>query len=103
MDFMIMDSAGNAVESFESDSDATRALLEMAESDERAAKHLALLAFDGDGNVVGDPLTVADLRPEAATTLVMSGDVWITRGALTVLSRSAGIAAKLPKVLGAGR
>ncbi len=32
MDFMIMDSAGNAVESFESDDSAIRALIAMAEA-----------------------------------------------------------------------
>lgn len=87
MDFMILDSAGNAVESFDSERQAVRALVDMAEADSSAALHLAVLAFEDDGEPVGDPLTVADLRLEAASRLVMSGDYWTQRGTLTVLSK----------------
>jgi hypothetical protein len=84
MDFMIMDSAGNAIESFDSDSDAMDALIGFAEGDERTATELAVLAFDDEGELVGEPITVADLLPEAATKLTMAGGTWSYRSALTV-------------------
>lgn len=104
MDFMIFDSAGNAVESFASDRDAVRALLAMAEAEPEAATHLAVLAFDEDGEAVGDPLTVADLRPDVATRLSWTEDAcWVSRGNLTVMRRwtEAAAAAAPREVLGA--
>jgi hypothetical protein len=95
MDFMILDSAGNAVEAFESERDAIKALLGIADEDRRAAQHLAILAFDSDGDAIGEPLTVADVRPEAASTLVMVGNIWERRGTLTLWSPPAGAAAPL--------
>ena len=86
MDFMCFDSAGNAVESFDSEQAAASALIEMASHDLTAAQHLAILAFDEEGEAVGDPLTVADLRPDFATTLTLSGNYWVeTPRSLTIL------------------
>ncbi|HEX4690199.1 MAG TPA: hypothetical protein VH276_05875 [Solirubrobacteraceae bacterium] len=103
MDFMIFDSAGNAVESFASDREAIRALVSMTEAEPEAAMHLAILVFDDEGDAVGDPLTVADVRPDAVTRLVMSETSWELRGNLTVMRRwSDAAAASAPReVLGA--
>jgi hypothetical protein len=84
MDFMIMDTAGNAIESYDSDVAAMQALIALAQDDERIATQLAILAFDDEGYAVGDPLTVADLRPEAATKLTMAGASWTYKSALSV-------------------
>jgi hypothetical protein len=100
MDFMIFDSAGNAVESFETQRDAVVTLVDMAAQDPAVAQHLAVLAFDDEGEAVGEPITVADVRPDVATTLVMVGDSWLLRERLTVHSRWPR-ASRIPPVLGA--
>jgi hypothetical protein len=97
---MIFDSAGNAVESFETQADAVVALVDMAAQDTTVAQQLAVLAFDDEGEVVGEPITVADVRPDVATTLVMVGDSWLLRDRLTVVSRWPR-ASRIPPVLGA--
>jgi len=81
MNFMIFDNAGNAVESFDSERAACKALVELAIAEPAAARHLALLVFDAEGEAVGEPLTVADLRPEAATEIVLAGEFLIRRNA----------------------
>src|SRR5690242_159465 len=101
MDFMIMDSAGNAIESYDSDGGAMQALITFAENDARAAATLAVLAFDDAGELVGDPITVADLRPEAATKLTMAGDEWTYKSALSVSRWAGSSAAPWKNILGA--
>jgi hypothetical protein len=83
---MIFDSAGNAVEAFDTDRDAMRALLLMVREDRDAARHLAILTFDSDGEAVGDPITVADLMPEMATEVILTG-AWSRHNRLTFISR----------------
>jgi len=100
MDFMIIDSAGNAVEAYDSEQEAVDALLSMAAEDNRVAAHLAVLAFDDQGEAIGEPVTVADTRPDMATTLTMSGDSWIFRESLTVLATWPRDS-RIPPVLGA--
>lgn len=100
MDFMIFDSAGNAVESFETQRDAVVTLVDMAAQDPAVAQHLAVLGFDDEGEAVGEPITVADVRPDVATTLVMVGESWLLRERLTVLSQWPR-ASRIPPVLGA--
>jgi hypothetical protein len=102
MDFMIMDTAGNTIESYDSEVAATRALLAFAQDDDQTATQLAILAFDDEGEAVGDPLTVADLSPEAATKLTMAGGSWTYKSALSVSRWSADSPAPW-KVLGAAR
>ncbi len=76
MDYMIFDSAGNALESFDSEMAAVIALINMAETNEDAARQLAVLSFDDAGEVAGDAVTVADVRPEIATTMVVGESGW---------------------------
>ena len=88
MDYMIMDSAGNAVEAFDSDAAAIAALVSIARSDADAAHHLAVIAFDEHGDAMGEPLTVADVEPEAATTVVLASATWVLQTPLNWLATS---------------
>jgi len=83
MAYMIFDSAGNAVETFESERAARIELVRLAEQDPAAARSLVVLAFDETGEVVGDAVTVADIAPELAATLILHGEGW-TQTRLTV-------------------
>jgi hypothetical protein len=90
MDYMIMDSAGNAVEAFQSDAAAIAALVSIARSDAGAARHLAVIAFDEHGDAIGEPLTVADVVPEAATTVVLASASWVLQTPLNWLATRLG-------------
>ena len=86
MDYMIMDSAGNALEAFESDAAAIAAMISIARSDASAAHHVAVIAFDEHGDAIGEPLTVADVEPEAATTVVLASASWVLQTPLNWLA-----------------
>jgi hypothetical protein len=62
MRYMILDSAGNAVDAFDDLQMAIAALKQMVENEPEAAEHLVLLSYDGQGNPVGKVLTVEDVR-----------------------------------------
>ena len=100
MDFMIFDTAGNAVESYATQREAVVALIAMAAEDDRVAQCLAVVAFDADGDAIGEPLTLADVRPEAATRLVLDTGYWTERQSLTVLSRWTSVATTPWRVAG---
>src|SRR3954447_8134588 len=85
MSYMILDSAGDAVDAFDTEAEARTALLAMVREDPTVARHLAILAFDGQGEAFGEPLTVADILPELATVACMDGE-WTQRNALTFVS-----------------
>ena len=72
MDFMIFDSAGNAVEAFTDEQVAIKALRSLVLEDPEASRHLALLAFDEEGNAVGEAVVAADVAPESATRLSLA-------------------------------
>jgi len=88
MSFMIFDSAGNAVDAFDDERQAVVALLSMVREDYDVIRHLAILAFDSAGEAVGEPVTVANLLPELATTLHLKGEGWIETSRLTFRSSS---------------
>ena len=69
MDYMLVDSYGNAVDAFTDRRAAEIALVGLVEEDHAAAHEVALLSFDGRGVVVGEPLVAADLQPESAIEL----------------------------------
>jgi hypothetical protein len=75
MDFMLVDSTGNAVDAFTDLEAAERALIALAADDALAAIHFAILAYNERGVAVGDPVVVADVRPEHAVRLEVEGDV----------------------------
>jgi hypothetical protein len=64
MNFMIVDSNGNALDAFESYSAARNELRAMAFEDPRAARDLALLTFNDNGLAVGEAVVAADVAPE---------------------------------------
>jgi hypothetical protein len=85
MDFMLMDTSGNAIDSYPRARDAEAALIALVDQDPSAAEEVALIAFDRRGVAVGEPVVVADLRPELAVELELEGEGQ-TRNGLTVLA-----------------
>jgi len=67
MHYMILDSVGNAVATFDDREAALDALEEMVEAEAEAAEHLTLLSYDDKGDPVGAALTVEDVRSGRAT------------------------------------
>lgn len=63
MQYMIFDSAGNALASFDDEGRAHATLYSILRIEPDAAEHVALLAYDDDGMPVGDALTVFDVPP----------------------------------------
>jgi hypothetical protein len=63
MDYMILDSAGNALASFEDELTARATLHAIAAVDPEAREQVVLLAYDDDGMPVGDAVTVIDCDP----------------------------------------
>jgi hypothetical protein len=62
MHYMILDSAGNAVDTFDDLRAALDALERLVEAEPEAAEHVVLLSYDAEGNPVGEALTVEDAR-----------------------------------------
>jgi hypothetical protein len=60
MYFVIFDSSGNMVESFDDEGEAREALDRIVHEDPEAADHYAILTFDVAGDPVGEAITVAD-------------------------------------------
>jgi hypothetical protein len=63
MEYMILDSAGNAVASFDDETTARATLYAIVEVEPEAADHLVLLTYDDDGMPVGDAKTYVDVPP----------------------------------------
>jgi hypothetical protein len=76
MDFMLLDSSGNAVDAFDTDAAAVHAFVALINHDPALARNIALIAFDDDGIAVGDPLIAADLMPDAVITAMVDGASW---------------------------
>jgi len=78
MTFMIIDSTGNAIEAFEDVAQGREVLRAIVTNDPTAARELALIAFDDDGNAVGDPEIAADLgvAPEAAHQMTLADGIF---------------------------
>jgi hypothetical protein len=89
MHFTIMDDAANVVDSFDSSADAARALEAIVAEDPAAADSLLLLAYDDDGNPVGEAITARVTAPATSTMpgsrlIVLASQqlVTVTSGAL---------------------
>lgn len=67
MHFMIMDDAANAVDSFDSRAEAARALEAIVADDPAVADSLLLLAYDDDGNPVGEAIMARVIAPATST------------------------------------
>ena len=63
MTYMILDSAGNALASFDDELTARATMLSMATLEPDAADHMALLEYDDEGMPVGQALSIYDLEP----------------------------------------
>jgi hypothetical protein len=68
MTYMILDSTGSAINSYTDEVAAHVAMRVIVEDDPNAAGHLLLLAYDDEGNVVGNAVAVEDL-PEATSSV----------------------------------
>lgn len=89
MNYMILDSAGNAVEAFDTEREARAALIAFVREDAEAGQHLAILAFDEEGEAFGEPVTVGDLIPELAMHVTLVGSWWMLNP-LTFVARWSG-------------
>lgn len=76
MNFMILDSNGNALDAFESYWAARDELRTMALDDPQAARDLALLAFDDDGLAVGEAVVAADVAPDVVSHVEIVSAGW---------------------------
>jgi hypothetical protein len=63
MEYVILDSAGNAVASFHDDATARATLYAIVEVEPDAADHLVLLAYDDEGMPVGEAKMYVDVPP----------------------------------------
>jgi len=75
MEFMILDSAGNALAAFDDQLLARAALHAMVAVEPDAAEHVAMLAYDDEGMPVGDAVMAIDVPPPVAfldSTLVVN-------------------------------
>ena len=82
MDYMLVDSTGNALDAFQDESLAIKAFAQLLNEDNAAAREVVLLAFDERGVAVGEPIVGADILPEAAVQLELN-DVGFRRVGLT--------------------
>jgi hypothetical protein len=89
MDYMLVDSSGNALDGFSDRDRAEAAFRQLLTEDPQAAYDVVLLTYDRRGVVVGEPVVAADLQPESAVRLVFEGDAYRRDEGLTFSSWSA--------------
>ncbi len=56
MEYVLLSSAGNLIDSFEDEADARAALQRTFEADPEAAHDVAMLVYDEVGRPIGDPV-----------------------------------------------
>jgi hypothetical protein len=56
--WMLMDSSGNLIDSYDDEASARAALRQIVEADGANAEHVALIGFDADGDPVAPPSPV---------------------------------------------
>jgi len=83
MDYMLVDSTGNALDAFENEADALKAFVRLLKEDPAVALEVALFTFDERGVVVGEPTVGADLLPEAAVEVELDDASFRRVGGLT--------------------
>jgi hypothetical protein len=81
MHYMILDSAGNAVDTFDDLRAALDALEQLVEAEPEAAEHLVLLSYDAEGNPVGEALTVENARNGR---VILADSPWVAGAATGV-------------------
>jgi hypothetical protein len=83
MDFMIFDTTGNAVAAYPDALSASDALRALVIDDPEAGRELALFAFDEEGHAVGEAVVGADVAPEYAGKVSLTGTKWLRYNAET--------------------
>jgi hypothetical protein len=84
MDYMILDSAGNALAAFEDELTARATLHAIVALEPDAAEHIVLLAYDEQGMPVGEALSVEDCDPPVS---VEPSEFVLTRSTQAVIRR----------------
>ncbi len=83
MDYMLVDSSGNALDAFENEADALKVFARLLKEDKTVALEVALFSFDERGVVVGEPIVGADVLPEAAVEVELEDISFRRVGGLT--------------------
>ena len=78
MDYMILDSTGNALASFDDELTARATLHAIVAVEPDAAEHVVLLAYDDQGMPAGDALTVVDCPPPVSVEPSEFLQPWLT-------------------------
>lgn len=77
MTYMILDSSGNAIASYTDAVSARAALRSIVEQEPEAADHVLLIAYNEQGEPVGEAMMVSDLPPNTtavdASPFIMIG------------------------------
>lgn len=76
MDYMILDSRGDAVATFDDETAARATLRAIAQSEPDVASDLVMIAYDDDGMPVGEAVTAADLPLPYSLDAATSVSVW---------------------------
>src|SRR5690349_20590223 len=77
MDYMLFDSAGNAIDAFTDEADAHAALRDVLRQEPGTMRDVALLIFDDDGDAVGDVRVAAEPEPDLAVEIQLVGTSWV--------------------------
>jgi hypothetical protein len=89
MDYVILDSAGNALASFTDELTARATIHAMVRVEPDAADHLALLGYDDTGMPVGIAKCVADVEPPVTISTALEGLLQpLTAAAIRATSRT---------------
>ncbi|MEX2197080.1 MAG: hypothetical protein WD844_17545 [Thermoleophilaceae bacterium] len=59
MHYVLMDSTGNLIDSYDREEEAHAALNRIVHEEPEAADHVALLTYDDEGNPVGQAVTIS--------------------------------------------
>jgi hypothetical protein len=86
MTYMILDSTGSAVASFDDETAARATMRAIVQYEPEAAEHVVMIAYDDDGTPVNDAVTYDDLPP--AVILEHADCVLVAHSASYVRSRS---------------
>jgi hypothetical protein len=89
MDYMILDSTGNALASFQDEWTARATMHAMVKVEPEAADHIVLLGYDDSGMPVGEALSIGDVPPPVSVESSLAGLVQpLTDVATRVTSRT---------------
>ena len=90
MTHMILDSSGNAINSFYDEVAARAALRAIVERDPAAAEDVLLISYGDDGDPVGEAVMVSDLPPSTMSLRQAFSPMWTSISSGIVASRYIG-------------